>query len=352
MLPFNIDNIEVSKASKTLVIAEVAQAHDGSLGAAHAYIDAVSDAGADAVKFQAHFAEEESTYDESFRIHFSRQDATRYDYWKRMQFTEAQWAGLKKHAQERNLLFLCSVFSMKALRLMNELGVPAWKVSSGEVASAQLIDAMLHTQKPIILSTGMSNYAEIDALVNKIRCVAPIILMQCTSKYPTPLEEVGLNVIDEFSCQYNDLALGLSDHSGTIYPSLAAIARGVQLLEVHVAFDRYQFGPDVSSSVTIEELKIITQMASAYHKMSTAPVDKDVLYETLISTKKLFGKSLALKEPVLKGQQITRDMLILKKPATGISERRIDEVIGKYACRDISHEYLLSLEDLEEVHEL
>src|SRR2546427_6005943 len=115
---------------RCLVIAEVAQNHDGSLGAAHAYIDAVARAGADAVKFQTHIAAAESTAGEPWRVKFSRQDATRYDYWKRMEFTEEQWHGLKKHAEERGLLFLSSPFSVEAVELLERVGVPAWTAPS------------------------------------------------------------------------------------------------------------------------------------------------------------------------------------------------------------------------------
>src|SRR6266540_6446215 len=123
-----------------LVIAEVAQAHDGSLGMAHAFIDAVAKTGADAVKFQTHIAAAESTPAEPWRVKFSPQDATRYDYWRRMEFTEAQWHGLKMHAEEQSLKFLSSPFSMEAVELLARVGVSAWKVASGEVSNPGMFD--------------------------------------------------------------------------------------------------------------------------------------------------------------------------------------------------------------------
>src|SRR6266516_3892996 len=116
-----------------LIVGEVAQAHDGSLGMAHAFVDAIADAGADAVKFQTHIAAAESTPAEPWRIPFSSQDASRYDYWKRIEFTEDQWRGLKEHADRRGLRFLSSPFSAEAADLLARLGVAAWKVASGEV---------------------------------------------------------------------------------------------------------------------------------------------------------------------------------------------------------------------------
>ena len=123
----------VGTSQACYIVAEMAQAHDGSLGTAHAYIDAIAKAGADAIKFQTHIAAAESTPSEPWRVKFSPQDATRYDYWKRMEFTEKQWHGLKKHADERGLKFLSSPFSVEAVELLTRVGVAAWKVASGEV---------------------------------------------------------------------------------------------------------------------------------------------------------------------------------------------------------------------------
>ena len=130
-----------------LVIGEVAQTHDGSLGLAHAFIDAIADAGADAVKFQTHIAAAESTPAEPWRVQFSRQDATRYDYWKRMEFTEEQWRGLADHARERGLLFLSSPFSVEAVELLERVGMPLWKIASGETSNAMLLDRILDTRR-------------------------------------------------------------------------------------------------------------------------------------------------------------------------------------------------------------
>src|SRR4030095_1630017 len=151
---------------KCLIIGEVAQAHDGSLGMAHAYIDAVANAGADAVKFQTHIAAAESTPGEPWRVKFSRQDTTRYDYWKRMEFSEEQWRGLADHANGRGLLFLSSGFSPEAVDLLERVGVPAWKVGSGEVSNPPLLAKMARTGKPVILSSGLSDWDELDAAVN------------------------------------------------------------------------------------------------------------------------------------------------------------------------------------------
>jgi N,N'-diacetyllegionaminate synthase len=168
---------------RCLIVAEVAQAHEGSLGQAHAFIDAIANAGADAVKFQTHIAAAESTRGEPWRVKFSSQDASRYDYWRRMEFTEAQWTELKYHADERNLFFLSSPFSIEAIELLSRIGVWAWKIASGELTNPQALELMAKTGKPFILSTGMSTFAEIDDAVDRIRRTGhPLTVLQCASR--------------------------------------------------------------------------------------------------------------------------------------------------------------------------
>ncbi len=205
------------------VIAEVAQSHDGHLDAAHGYIDAIAAAGAHGVKFQTHIAAAESTPHEPWRVAFSAQDKSRFDYWKRMEFSEEEWATLRAHATEKNLLFLSSPFSDEAVDLLERVGVDGWKIASGEVETLPMLEKIAATGKPVLLSTGMSPWVEIDTAVDILRGGrGAFAVMQCTSIYPTPPEQTGLNVISELRQRY-DCAVGLSDHSGTIYPALAAV---------------------------------------------------------------------------------------------------------------------------------
>ena len=244
---------------RCLVIGEIAQSHDGSLGMAHAFIDAVANSGANAIKFQTHIAAAESTPQEPWRVKFSRQDASRYDYWKRMEFTPEQWEGLADHAKEKGLIFLSSPFSIEAVELLENIGMPAWKVASGEVSNKELMDKMLQTGKPILLSTGMSTLDEIDNSVAYIRQRdVEYAVLQCSTAYPCPPEKIGLNLIPRLRERYG-CAVGLSDHSGTIYPGLAAVTLGIEVLELHVAFSREMFGPDVPASVTMGELNQLVE---------------------------------------------------------------------------------------------
>ena len=182
MVHFQIAKHDIGRGPAFL-IAEIAQSHDGSLGQAHAFIDAAHRAGADAIKFQTHIAAAESTLDEPFRTKFSRQDSTRLDYWRRMEFTPEQWAGLSAHAAEKSLVFLSSAFSIEAVELLDRIGMPAWKVASGELGSDSLLQSMIATGSPFLVSSGMSGWAEIDALTQRLqsarsRLCAPAVYEQ------------------------------------------------------------------------------------------------------------------------------------------------------------------------------
>lgn len=343
---FLIGDRKVGEAHKAFIIAEVAQAHDGSLGYAHSFIDLVAETGADAVKFQTHIAEAETTPLEQWRIKFSYEDDTRYDYWKRMEFTAEQWAGLKKHAEEKGLVFLSSAFSYEAVDLLTRLDMAAWKVASGEVNNFPLLEKMCATGKPLLLSTGMSTTEDIAHQVSFLEARnAPYGLFQCTSKYPTSLDSIGVNVMQDmhknFSCP-----VGLSDHSGQIYPGLYAIANGAHLFEAHICFNKLQFGPDTSSSLTPGDFKIIVDARDAFFEMRHNPVDKTSVDENLKTMQKLFYKSVSVRHFLPKGSVLTPDVLTTKKPGVGVLASEIEYFYNKTLNRDFYPTELLSKEDV------
>ena len=153
----------------TFLIAEIGQAHDGSLGMLHSYIDALGDTGVNAIKFQTHIAEAESSEYEPFRVKFSYQDKTRYDYWKRMEFTLDQWKEIKKHCDDLNLEFISSPFSNLAVDWLEEIGVQKYKIASGEINNHLMLEKIAKTGKDIILSSGLSNFTELDETINFLK---------------------------------------------------------------------------------------------------------------------------------------------------------------------------------------
>jgi N,N'-diacetyllegionaminate synthase len=343
---FEIDGRTVGEGAKLVIIGEVAQAHDGSLGMAHAYIDAIADAGADGVKFQTHIAAAESTPAEKFRVRFSQQDATRYDYWKRMEFSEEGWQGLAKHARQRGLIFLSSAFSLQAAELLIRVGVPAWKIASGEVGTSRIFERITQTGLPILLSTGMSPWVEIDALVEQITAKgSPLLVFQCTTAYPCPPDKVGLNVIGELRQRYG-CPVGLSDHSGSIFPSLAAATLGADMLEVHVTLSREMFGPDVPASVTTAELRQLVEGVRFIEKMMANPVDKDVIAQEMEPLRQLFFKSIVASQDLPEGTVLGPEHLTMKKPGTGIPAERMESMFGRRLRRAVARDELLREEDL------
>ncbi len=333
---------------RCLVIGEVAQAHDGSLGAAHAYIDAIASSGADAVKFQTHIAAAESTQQEPWRVRFSHQDASRYEYWKRMEFTEEQWLGLKRHAEEKKLEFLSSPFSIEAARMLQRIGMKTWKVASGEVANSQLFRYMVETRLPVMLSTGMSSMEEIDSAVARVQAAGlPLAVMQCTSAYPCPPEKVGLNMLEMFRGRYG-CAVGLSDHSGTIFPGLAAATLGAELVEVHVTFSKECFGPDVPASLTTSDLKTLVEGVRFIERMRTSTVDKNAMAKELTPLRNLFTKSIVAEIDLPSGAVLTPESLSVKKPGTGIPAERLDSMIGRRLRRPLAAGEMLSESHLME----
>lgn len=330
------------------VIAEVAQAHDGSLGAAHAFIDVAARAGADAIKFQTHIAAAESTPREPWRKKFSWQDKSRYDYWRRMEFAEEHWVELAAHAREKGLRFLSSPFSPEAVALLKRVGVAGWKIASGEVDEPRLIGAMTETGQPVILSSGMSSMEETDHAVKSIQGAGcPLAVLQCTTSYPVAPEAVGLNVMQDFRARYPGAAAGLSDHSATIYPGLAAATLGAEVIEVHLTLSRDMFGPDTSSSLTPEQLTQLCEGVRMNEIMRAHPVDKNALAQEMAPTRRIFGKSIVAARDLPAGAALGANDLAAKKPGGGMPARELESLIGRKLKRALERDEALAPDDLE-----
>lgn len=311
---------------------------------AHAFIDAIANAGADAVKFQTHIASAESTPREPWRTKFSPQDGTRQDYWRRTAFTEEQWTGLRSHAGERGLCFLSSPFSIEAARMLMRVGVAAWKIASGEVGNAPLIELVGSTRLPVLMSTGMSPLSEIDAAVERLAGLgADITVLQCTSAYPCPPERVGLNMLQFFRERYG-CEVGLSDHSGRIYAGLAAATLGAKVLEVHVTLSRESFGPDVSASLTTAELRQLVEGTRFIEDVMRHPADKDQAARDATPLRQIFTKSIVASHALMAGAVLGLDDLAVKKPGTGIPANRLPDLLGRRLRRSVEEDEILDEE--------
>lgn len=311
------------------IIAEIAQAHDGSLGIAHSYIDALASTGVDAVKFQTHIAHAESSSFEPFRVKFSYEDETRFDYWHRMEFTTEQWAGIKLHCEEKGLEFISSPFSCAAVDLLENLQVKKYKIGSGEVSNWLMLEKIARTGKDIILSSGMSSFMELDTTIDFLKPFGnKLSVMQCTTAYPTIAGQWGLNVISLLKQRYQ-LPTGFSDHSGDIFASLAATVLGAEIIEFHAVFDKNMFGPDAKASLTISEVKKLVEGINAITTDLEVASGKES-NERYSDLKKIFEKSLAVNKDLERGHIIGFNDLEAKKPSGyGIPAKDFQTVIGK-----------------------
>lgn len=331
---FLLEGTNVGNERPPYIIAEIAQTHDGSLGSAMSFIDLAKACGADAVKFQTHIASEESTRSEQWRKRFSHQDDSRFDYWRRMEFTFHQWQSLKRHADDVGIAFISSPFSVKACEWLREIGMKTWKVASGEVHNRQLMNWILETNEPVILSSGLSLSSESRSLLNELtdgdRQVA---FLHCTTQYPTPATQVGLNIFDEFKIDFPILPIGLSDHSGQVYPSVVATYLGADVIEVHLTMHPLMFGPDVKSSLTPEKLIDLVQGTRFAWEMRNHSVDKTFQLSGLQTERNIFTRSIVAARDLSAGEIISAEMLAYKKPGGGLTYEELPNLIGKTLLR-------------------
>jgi N-acetylneuraminate synthase len=209
-----------------------------------------------------------------------------------------------------------------------------------------MFDRILATGLPILLSTGMSAVTEIDAVVKRVNSNgSQLTVLQCTSAYPCPPEKVGLNLLGFFRDRY-DCAVGLSDHSGTIYPGLAAVTMGIEVLEVHVTLSREMFGPDVVASITTAELRQLVEGSRFIEAMKAHPVAKDTMAQEMEPVRNLFSKSVVVRTNLSAGTVLQKEHLAIKKPGTGIPPDRLPELLGRTLICSVKADHLLQESDL------
>jgi N,N'-diacetyllegionaminate synthase len=324
------------------LIAEIGSVHDGSFGNACKLIEAAASCGADAVKFQTHIAEAETLADAPSPSYFTGEE--RFAYFRRTGFTCAQWQKLREVCAANKVAFLSSPFSLEAVDLLEEVGVGAYKIPSGEVTNLPLLERIAETGKPALLSSGMSSWAELDAAVEMLRRGGPVMLLQCTSAYPCPPERVGLNVLAELRSRYGH-PVGFSDHTTGMAAAFAAAALGADVIEKHFTFSRLMYGSDAANSMEPADFRHLASGLREIWTMRAAPVDKDDI-APYCEMKRVFEKSIVTARRIVVGQLIGRADLAFKKPGDGISAARYRDIIGRRAVRDLPAEHKLLDEDV------
>ncbi|MDC1032927.1 N-acetylneuraminate synthase family protein [Candidatus Pelagibacter sp.] len=334
--------------NKQLIIAEIGQSHDGSLNYVHSFIDECAKTGVDIVKFQAHYAEEESTEDDYFRTFTSYKKESRFEYWKRMEFTDEEWFKIAKHVKSKKLLFSASVFSEKSIYVMKKIGIDVWKIASGESLSSNLINNITNnSNKPIFISTGMSYNREVEKIYNFIsKKKNPFLLMHCTSQYPSNYKNLGINIINDFLKKYK-CPIGYSDHSGSLHVPLVALEKKISALEVHVTFDKKIYNPDSSSSINFTDLRFLCEYLKNKNEILKFNKTKDQIANIVKKNRIIFSKSLAFKNDMKRGTKVKSKDLTLKKPGNGIKISDIKKILGKKLKKDKSKIKLIKYSDVK-----
>ncbi|MBM3145368.1 MAG: N-acetylneuraminate synthase [Chloroflexi bacterium] len=332
-----------NKNQSVFIIAEVGSVHDGSFGNAKKLIEAAAACGVDAVKFQTHIPGAETLPDAPMPPYFKGEP--RFEYFQRTGFSLDQWVELKRHCDEHGVVFLSSPFSEEAVELLESVGVPRYKIPSGEVTNLPMLEKIARLGKPVILSSGMSSWDELDQAVEVIQKYnAPLTVLQCTSEYPVSYERVGLNIMQEMAGRYG-APVGLSDHTLTNYAALAAVTLGASIIEKHFTFSRLMYGSDAPHSLEPAEMTDLVRGVRAIETILAHPLEKRS--ESFREMKRIFEKSLVAAVDIPAGTLLTSDLIAIKKPGAGISPARLDEFIGKTLKRDVKPGHVFSECDFE-----
>ena len=343
MSSINISGRIIGGGQPPFIIAEVGINHEGEVEKAIQMIDAAAAAGADCVKFQCHITEAEMIPTDMKPGKISEERL--WDIIKRCELTEDEEKRVKAYCEEKGVIYLCTPFSREAADRLEAMNVEAYKIGSGECNNLPLLEHIAQKGKPIILSTGMNDIQSIRRSVSVIQKYdLPLILMHCTSMYPTPYERVRLGAITELLEEFG-LPVGLSDHSLGIYTCLGAVALGACVLEKHFTVTRSWPGPDVPISIEPHELAELVKGSRAVFVARGG--SKTILDEEKPVIDFAYASVVSIR-PIRKGEPLTTENVWVKRPGGGdIPAALLDQVLGKKATRDIPADRQLKTDDVD-----
>lgn len=331
----------IGPSERCFVIAEGCDNHLGSIEAAKEMVRQAKACGVDAIKFQHHLPNEEMLRDGvPMSANF---DIPLYEFLEKYALKLDEHYELFRYCKDLGIIYLCTPFSRKAACEINEMGVQAFKIGSGELTDLPTLKVIAGFGKPMILSTGMAEWSEIDETVQTLRPINPeIVLMNCVSEYPANHADVNLNVIGELERRY-DVIVGHSDHTPDIYTSVAAVALGAKLIEKHVILDRCQPGPD--RSVSIEPFELC-ELVKGVRRVEQALGNNKKIHDLEKPIRSWAHRSVVSIRPISKGSKIEADMVWTKRPGTGIAAKHLEEIISRTAVCDIPADHLIRWEEL------
>jgi len=333
---------------KTYIIAEIGNTHEGSLGLAKQFIKTAAETGVNAVKMQTHIFDAESLPDAPNPPYFK--DETRKDYFERTSFTIKEWKELKRFSeQDLKLDFFSSPFSLEAVDILESVGMNTYKIASGEVNNIPLLEKVAKTGKKVLLSSGMSSWLELDEAVKTLQFNGcnDLVVLQCTSEYPCPPEQAGLNVINQIKSRYKNIEVGYSDHTLGVAVPLAAVIMGATVIEKHFTLSQKMYGSDAMNSTEPEEFKRLVDEIRQIEIAMSSEIDKDSKVFDLKNMKVTFEKSIVSSRLINQFDIIGIEHLAFKKPGDGIPAKEYKNILGKKINKKVDKNYKFRWEDFE-----
>jgi N,N'-diacetyllegionaminate synthase len=333
--------------NKTFIIAEVGVNHDGSLQKALKLINFAAASGADAIKFQTFRAENLATDyapKAEYQKYKSLKNETQFQMLKKLEFTEAMHKACLEKCKKKKIIFISSAFDIESLNYLKKFKLSYFKVPSGEITNIPYLEVLGKFRKKVFLSTGMSNIYEIKKAIKTLRTNGTkkdnITLMQCTSAYPAPYNEINLNTIATLRNSLK-LNIGFSDHSLGVYASIAAVALGAKVIEKHLTLSKNLKGPDHRASLDPSEFKFMVQGIRIVEKTLG-----DKIKKITKSEKKniyIVRKSIVALTKIKKNEKFSNFNITCKRPGTGISPLFFKQLIGKKSLKNFNKNDLITL---------
>lgn len=331
--------------SKVFIIAEAGVNHNGSIEIAKKLIDEAAKCGVDAVKFQSFKAKNLVTKvakQADYQKENMKKEVSQYEMLKALELSYDDHIELINYSKEKGIMFLSSPFDLESIDMLMELGIEIFKVPSGEIENVPYLKKIAKTGKKVILSTGMSNLADIEFALDILREAGAndISVLHCNTDYPTKMEEVNLTAMNTIGNAFL-VEIGYSDHTKGIEIPIAAVALGAKIIEKHFTLDKNMDGPDHKASLEPDELKA---MVDSIRNVEIA-LGNGIKALTNSEKKniKVARKSIICSSYIKKGEVFTEENLTIKRPGTGLSPKMWDNIIGKKAQRDYNVDEMVEL---------
>ncbi len=333
----------VGKGQPCFIIAEAGVNHNGDIELAKKLILEAARSGADAIKFQT-FSTDNLIVRDAPKAQYQKQttltEESQYEMLKKLELNKGQYKELVDYANHNKIIFLSTPYDEDSVDLLYSLNVPAYKIASCDLTNIPLIDHIADKNKPIIISTGMATMDEVETAVLHIKKYHDhIVLLHCTTEYPTKLKDVNLQAMIALREKF-DLPIGYSDHTDSFLVSLAAVSLGANIIEKHFTLDKSLWGPDHTASADVAELAALVKSIRDV-ELSLGSFDKKPT-KIELKNKKVMRRSICANRDIKEGEIISKDMISIKRPGIGLEPKHIAAIIGKKINKDIAKDNFLT----------